>query len=184
VRSVAGGGGSWVGGGGDFFHEVADRFGEQRHFVRRDRAVVVFRCVVQRRIGEQEVRDHRQAPTRYLHLRRVPVARCGGPCVHHLSADQADGDLEDDGGDIVAAEEALAILERLRGKPIFRPQSFSEGAETDAIGGEQIGREACVRQAALLRFHDASRIPGNDEFARGTLQGVRSGGPPDREGLN
>ena len=100
------------------------------------------------------------------------------------SADQAAGDLEDDGGDILAAEEVLAILERLRGKPVFGPQSFSEGTETGAIGGEQIGREACVRQAALIRFHHASRIPGNDEFARGTLQSVRSGGAPDREGLN
>src|SRR4029077_3671295 len=139
VRSVAGGGGSWVGGGGDFFHQVADRFGEQRHFVRRDRAVVVFRCVVQRRIGEQDVSDHRQAPTRYLHLRRVPVERCGGPGVHHATADQAAGDLEDDGGDILAAEEVLAILERLRGEPVFGPQSFSECTETGAIGGEQIG---------------------------------------------
>jgi len=102
--------------------------------------------------------------------------------VHHTSADQAAGDLEDDGGDIVAAKEVLAILERLRGKLVFGPQSFSEGTETGAIGGEQIGREACVRQAALIRFH-ASRIPGDDEFARGTLQSVRSGGAPDREGL-
>ena len=39
-------------------------------------------------------------------------------------------------------------------------------------------------EAALIRFHHASRIPGNDEFARGTLQSVRSGGAPDREGLN
>src|SRR6202007_884089 len=92
--------------------------------------------------------------------------------------------LEDDGGDIVAAKGVLAILERLRGKPVFGPQSFSEGTETGAIGGEQIRREACVRQAALIRFHDASRIPGNDEFARGTLQSVRSGGAPHRVGLN
>src|SRR6476646_5745239 len=100
------------------------------------------------------------------------------------SAAQAARDLEDDSGDILAAEEVLAILERLRGKPVFRPQSFSESTETGAIGGEQIGGEACVRQAALIRFHHASRIPGNDEFARGTLQSVRPGGAPDREGLN
>ena len=85
---------------------------------------------------------------------------------------------------LLAAEEVLAILERLRGKPVFGPQSFSEGTETGTIGGEQIGREACVRQAALIRFHDASRIPGNDEFARVTLQSVRSRGAPDRKGLN
>ncbi|MGA8554868.1 MAG: hypothetical protein WB630_10655, partial [Candidatus Acidiferrales bacterium] len=42
-------------------------------------------------------------------------------------------DLEDDGGDILAAEEVLAILERLRGKPVFGPQSFSEGTKTGAI---------------------------------------------------
>jgi hypothetical protein len=70
------------------------------------------------------------------------------------------------------------------GKPIFGPQSFSEVTETGAIGGEQIGREACVGQAALIRFHHASPTPGNDEFARGTLPSVRSGGAPDREGLN
>ena len=104
-------------------------------------------------------------------------------CTTHRP-DQAAGNLEDNSGDIVAAEEVLAILERLRGKPVFGPQSFSEVTETGPIGGEQIGREACVRQAALIRFHDASRIPGNDEFARGTLQSVRSGGAPDREGLN
>ena len=85
---------------------------------------------------------------------------------------------------LLPAKKLWPILERLRGKPVFGPQSFSEGTETDAIGGEQIGREACVRQAALIRFHDASRIPGNDEFARGALQSVRSGGAPDREGLN
>ena len=40
-----------------------------------------------------------------LHLRRVPVERCGGPGVHHTSVNQAvAGDLEDDGGDIVAGE--------------------------------------------------------------------------------
>src|ERR1700752_1454638 len=104
--------------------------------------------------------------------------------MHYTSADQAAGDLEDDGADIVAAEEALAILERLRSEPVFRPQSFSEGTETDAVGGEQIGREACVRQAARIRFHDAPRVPGNDEFASGALQSVRSGGAPDLEGLN
>jgi hypothetical protein len=104
--------------------------------------------------------------------------------VHHTSTDQAAGDLEDDGGDIVAAEEVLAILERLRGKAVFGPEGVSEGTETDAIGGEQIGREACVRQAALILCHDASRIPGNDEFARGAIQSVRSGGAPDREGLH
>jgi hypothetical protein len=104
--------------------------------------------------------------------------------MHHTSADQAAGDLEDDGADIVAGEEALAILERLRSKPVFGPQRFSEGTETGAICSEQIGREACVRHAALIRFHDASRIPGNDEFARGALHSVRSGGAPDREGLN
>jgi hypothetical protein len=36
----------------------------------------------------------------------------------------------------------------------------------------------------LIRFHHASRIPGNDEFARGAFQRVRSGGAPDLEGLN
>ena len=90
-------------------------------------------------------------------------------CTTHRP-DQAAGNLEDNSGDIVAAEEVLAILERLRGKPVFGPESFSEVTETGAIGGEQIGREACVRQAALIRFHDASRIPGNDEFARGTFR--------------
>ena len=85
---------------------------------------------------------------------------------------------------LLPAKKFWPILERLRGKPVFGPQSFSEGTETDAIGGEQIGREACVRQAALIRFHHSSRIPGNDEFARGALQRVRSGGAPDLEGLN
>ena len=80
----------------------------------------------------------------------MAVERYGGPGVYHTLADQAAGELEDDGADIVAGEEALAILERLRGKPVFRPQSFSEGAETDAIGGEQIGREAYVRQASMM----------------------------------
>jgi hypothetical protein len=67
--------------------------------------------------------------------------------MHQTLADQAAGDLEYDGGDIVADEEVLAILERLRGKPVFGPQSCSEGTETDAIGGEQVGREACEREA-------------------------------------
>ena len=128
--------------------------------------------------------DHRQAPTRDLHLRRVPVKRCGRPCVHHTRADQAAGDFQDDGGDILATKEALAILERLRREPVFGPQCFSEGAESNAISGEQIGREACVRQAALICLNHSSRVPGNDEFARGALQSVRSGGAPHREGLN
>ena len=128
--------------------------------------------------------DHRQAPTRYLHLRRVPLERCGGPGLHQTSADQAAGDLEYDGANIVTGEEVLAILERLWGKPVFGPQSCSEGSETGAIGCEQIWRETCVRQAALIRFHDASRIPRNDEFARGSLQCVGSGGAPDHERLN
>src|SRR5579863_9766778 len=144
---------------GDFFYEIAYGFGEESHFVRRDRSVVVFRRVVQRRIREQEVGGHWQAPTRYLHLRRVPVERCGGPGMHHPPTDQTAGHLEDYGGDIVVGEEVLAILERLRGKPVFRPQSCSEGTETDAIGGEEIGHEACISQAALIRSHDESRIP-------------------------
>ncbi len=65
--------------------------------------------------------------------------------------------------------EVLAIPERLRGKPVFGPQRFSEVTETRAIGSEQIGREACIRQAALIRFHHATCIPRNDEFARGIL---------------
>ena len=99
-------------------------------------------------------------------------------------SDQAAGDFQDDGGDILATKEVLAILERLRGKPVFGPQSFSEDTETGAVGGEQIGREACVRQAALICLHHSSRVPGNDEFARGALRSVRSGGAPHREGLN
>ena len=104
--------------------------------------------------------------------------------MHHTSADQAAGDLEDDGGDILAAEEVLGDSGTPPGQTGFRTTELFEGTETGAIGGEQIGREACVRQAALIRFHHPSRISGNDEFARGTLQSVRSGGAPDREGLN
>ena len=131
-----------------FFHEVADRFGEQRRFVRQDRAVVVFRCVVQRRIGEQEVGDHRQAPARYLHLRRVPVERCGGPGMHHTSADQAAGDLEDDGGDIDAGEEALAILERLRRGAVFQShRAFLKAPKPTPLVAKRSGaRPAYARQ--------------------------------------
>ena len=37
---------------------------------------------------------------------------------------------------------------------------------------------------SLLRSTTLLCIPGNDEFARGTLQSVCSGCAPDREGLN